>query len=291
MRTNVIRKAVLTVASILTLTSANVIAKDVELERAQKELRIMSKIFETSISEQSSKTNPIYGSKKAQATYLAKQGMVFTFNFGRNSFTSSEDWEQFGEGIGQFVGVIASEVSNALADIPSPPDAPEAPSFDNYEDQLEAYQERLQALESMREQQREQREEVRELQREIRSLERQSTRERDDKKELEEVKEKLETKLKVLDKKMGDYKESMRIYREKRDQKYTQSTKLKSDTIISTLCDYGSTLRSLSSNEHVTLIFTNYANSKDQIHVFNSTDIKRCDSREKLLRKAISYQL
>jgi len=292
MKTSVLRKSVLTVASLLTFSSLSVLANDDDFSRAQKELKIMSKIFETSLGEQASGPVKVFGSKRPEAMYLAKQGMVFSFNFGRNSFVTADDWEQFGEGIGQFVGVIASEVTNALAELPVAPEAPEAPEFAfEYEDQFQAYQEKMEALEAMREQQREQREQVRELQREIRSLERESEREEEKTDRLESIKKELDEKLARLDKKMADYNESMRKYRETRDKKYHQSAKLKSDIILSTLCDYGATLRSLESGEHFTLIFENYVAGKDQIYVFNSSDVKRCESTDKLLERAISYQL
>lgn len=294
MKFHTIQKSVLIVASALTFASASVAASD--YARIQKELKIMSTIFETSLSEQSSETSRIYGSKKTNATYLAKQGMVFTFNFGNNIFSNSSDWEQFGEGIGNLVGTIASEVGTALSDIqfdvPEPPVAPTAPSFDfDYESQFEAYRERMEALEAMREQHREQREQVRELQREIRSLERQRERDTDEKRELDSVKAELEEKLDSLSKRMDEYKQSMKKYRQMRDEKYIANTKLKSDVIISTLCDYGGTLRSLNRNEYVTLIFSNYAKNKDQVYVFKYQDINDCTSKDRLLKNAISYQI
>ena len=291
MKTSIIKKSVLTVAGVLTFASASVIASD--YARIQKELKIMSTIFETSLTEQSNETTRIHGSKKTNATYLAKQGMVFTFSFGKNIFSDSNDWQQFGEGIGNLVGTIASEVGTALSDIqldiPEPPVAPSV-TFD-YESQFDAYQERMEALEAMREQHREQREQVRELQREIRSLERQRDRDEDEKHQIAKVKEELEQKLGSLNKRMDEYKQSMKKYREVRDQKFIASTKLKSDVIISTLCDYGGTLRSLKKDEYVTLIFSNYAKNKDQVYVFEYSDINDCTSKEKLLKRAISYQL
>ncbi|WP_444995063.1 hypothetical protein [Aliikangiella sp. IMCC44359] len=297
-----ISKTVLTVTTALAIMSGHLSAKDTEYARTQKELKIMSKIFETSLSEADSSRNKIFGSKKTDAMYLAKQGMVFTFNFGRNTFNSVDNWEQFGEGIGHFVEAIATEVGSALSDFPevSPPEKPEppeAPEFHfNEAEQFEAYQERMEALEKMREKQLEQREEVRELQRQIRSLERESSRRehsesKSESKELEKTRIKLEEKMNVLNKKMEDYKKSMREYRETRDKKFTESAKRKSDIIISTLCDYGSTLRSLNNNEYVTIIFKNSAKNQDKVYVFEYSDIKNCDSKDKLLESAVSYKI
>ena len=90
---------------------------------------------------------------------------------------------------------------------------------------------------------------------------------------------------------MSEYKKSMLEYRKKRDQKNTQNAKTKSDTIVSTLCDYGATLRSLKNDEHITLIFENYTDNKDQVYVFDYDEVRSCDSGEKLLKTAVSYQL
>ena len=294
-----LKKTFIASLSALTLfASASVVqAKEQDFSRAQKELRIMTKIFETTLEDASANSNKIRlaGSRNVDSTYLAKQGMVFTFNFSRNAFPQSE-WGAFGEGVGQMVNAIAAEVGHALAEVPLPPEAPvvvsPAPNVSiDYEEYWDAYQERMEALEALRERHREQREQVRELQREIRSLERQSSREEREQKELKKVKGKLEEKMQVLNQKMNEYKESMAEYRKKRDQKYTQSTQLKSDAIISTLCDYGTTMRSLKSGEHVTIIFNNFNDNKDQVYVFNAIDVKRCEDSGRLLDRAISYQL
>ena len=41
----------------------------------------------------------------------------------------------------------------------------------------------------------------------------------------------------------------------------------------------------------ITLIFTNFENSKDQVYVFNYKDVKSCSNKDKLVKKAISYQI
>jgi hypothetical protein len=300
MKHAVLTKSALAIAGLLTLATYASTAQSAEFAQAEKELRIMSKIFETSLNEQNSQSQFIFGSRTTQATYLAKQGMVFTFTFGRNSFSSAEDWGAFGEGIGQFVGAIASEVGNALSEAqispsaPVAPRAPRAPRFNyefDYDQQFEVYQEQIEALEEMRERHHEQRERVRELQREIRTLERQSERESNNSAELEKTKKALQSKVEELNKKMSDYEESMRLYREKRDQKYIENRKTKSKTILTTLCNYGATLRSLKSDEHITLIFNNFDGDKAQIYVFEAGDVERCESPDKLLKQAIGYQL
>lgn len=285
----------LALTGLCTCLSLNLSAKEHHFERAQKELRIMSKIFETSLTEQDSGKNRLLGSKKTQATYLAKQGMVFTFNFSQNSFASANDWAVFGEGLGNFVGEIASEVGSALGQamvapsMPNPPDSPDI-GFD-FEQRLEDYEQQREALELMREKHQHQREEVRELQREIRRMERDRDNESSSNQQLAKTKAALEEKVDVLKDKMDQYKKSMKEYRAKRDKKYIEGAKHKAKTIVSTLCDYGATLRSLKGNEYITLIFKNYSNNNDQVYVFNYNNVRNCSSGEKLLKSSISYHL
>ncbi len=281
------------VAGILSLASFNSFAAD--YSRAEKELRIMSKIFETSLSEAKlTNTRHIPSSRsRIEATYLAKQGMLFTFNFSQSGF-SGEDWQAFGEGIGQLVGTISAEIAQSFSDIEpvEVPRVPRVPSVNgDWGDNIEAYEAYQEAMKELREEQRDKREEVRDIQRSIREIERQAKREEVDAKNLETTKKKLEEKMQVLSKKMEQYEKIRNEYEDKKREKHKVNNQNKSDLITSTLCDYGATLRSLKSNEHITLIFKNYENGKDQVHVFNYSAVKNCNDKDKLLKKAISYQL
>lgn len=291
MTVRTLKKSVITLASLLTFASVNIHAKDDDFSRAQKELKIMSKIFETSLSESKSSNRHFINSQRVNATYLAKQGVVFTFAFGKFDFAATSDWADFGEEIGSFVGLVASEVSNAFINEQNL----EPLDIDGYAEEaaleykFEAYQQRLEKLEEMRQKNHEQRDEVRQLQREIRTIERQQANE--NKESNNKLKKELNAKITVLNKKIAEYKKSMDEYRKVRDQKNEQHKLKKSQTIITTLCDYGSTLRSLKSDEYFTLIFKNYEKKNDQVYVFKAKDVKNCDSNKELLKKAISYQL
>ncbi len=271
-----------------------------DYSRVEKELRIMTKIFEASTSEEKGNSHRTLfpsGFGKMESTYLAKQGMVFSFKFNNSRFGDAGDWQVFGEGIGHLVGSISREIGHAFADIdaPNPPTAPESPSADigewsdAWEDNMEAYGNYREAMDLLSDENREHREEIRSLQREIRDIERQARRADSD--ELKNNKIKLENKVAKLSEKMKMYEKSMQEYREKRQEKYRANNKKKSDAILATLCDYGATLRSLKNGEHITLVFENYENNKDQIHVFDYSDVRDCSSKEKLLKEAISYQL
>ena len=300
---------VTSMTSALLLTSVSALSAETtsnKYQRAEKELKIMSKIFETSLSELNSSNNREglrRSSHKTESTYLAKQGMVFTFKFSGSRFGNSSDWQAFGEGIGNLVGSISAEIAHSFSEIDlensRAPRAPRSPfpssnweNSDNWEQNVEAYEEFQQVMENLRDEQRDNREEVRDLQREVRDIERQARRdENHDIKELAKSKEKLEKKMKELNKHVSVYEKKMKEYREEKKQKLTQSNKNKSDLIISTLCDYGSTLRSLENGEHVTLVFSNFKNNKDQIYVFNYKDVKSCSNKDKLIKKAVSYQI
>ena len=288
----------------LALASQTALAAD--YSKAEKELRIMSKIFDTSFNESKGSSSRNYSSRsssRTESTYLAKQGMVFTFKFSGSRFGNSSDWQAFGEGIGNLVGSISAEIAHSFSEIDlensRAPRAPRSPfpssnweNSDNWEQNVEAYEEFQQVMENLRDEQRDNREEVRDLQREVRDIERQARRdENHDIKELAKSKEKLEKKMKELNKHVSVYEKKMKEYREEKKQKLTQSNKNKSDLIISTLCDYGSTLRSLENGEHVTLVFSNFKNNKDQIYVFNYKDVKSCSNKDKLIKKAVSYQI
>jgi len=278
--------------SLLSLTSLGTHA--VDYSRAEKELRIMSKIFDTSLAEvkQTNNRKHYSGSRKTEAVYLAQQGMVFSFSFSQSGF-SGEDWQAFGEGIGQLVGSISAEIAQSFADVDFvAPVAPIAPLTDgHWEGSIEAYETYQEAMENLRDEQRDKREEVRDIQRSIREIERQARREEIDSKQLDKTKKKLKEKMRILSKKLKQYENIRKEYEEKRKEKYKINNQDKSNLITSTLCDYGATLRSLKNNEHITLIFKRFENGKDQVHVFNYQDVKNCTNKDKLLKKAISYQL
>lgn len=283
----------------LAITSITSYAAD--FTRVEKELRIMSKIFEASMSDSKDRDNRNLFSRSFQsteATYLANQGMVFSFRFGSNRFGNATDWQVFGEGVGHLVNNITREIGVALSDIEI--DAPEAPIPDlrapqagnwgaDWEESMEAYDSYREAMEDLRDQNRHHRDEVRDLQRSIREIEREARREEGNKGELEKTKRKLEKKMKELSKKMEVYEKSMEDYKKKQKEKYTISNKKRSDAIVNTLCDYGATLRSLKNKEHITLVFKDFENGKDQIHVFSYQDVKDCSSKDKLLKQATSY--
>ena len=284
------------------LACSSLVASANDYDRAQKELRIMSKIFDTSLADAKlSNSNSVFPGRSGttQATYLAKQGMVFTFSFSSSEFGSADDWQAFGQGVGRLVGSIASEVSEAFAEIDSEfndtPRAPRSPrpvdEVDAWEEKMEAYEEYRNAMEELRDQQRESRREIRDMQRAIRELEREAKHNSEESSELNKRRAELEKQMAKLSEEQALYKKTMKEYKEKKYQKVREKNDKKANLIISTLCDYGSTLRALEKNEHVTLIFSSFENNKDQVYVFDYDDVSDCSSKDKLLKNAVAYQL
>ncbi|MCF6194461.1 MAG: hypothetical protein L3J46_09050, partial [Kangiellaceae bacterium] len=283
----------LLIGAISGLALAGFSAYAADYSRVEKELRIMSKIFETSMGDakRSDRRSLFPGrSSGAEAIYLAKQGMVFSFNFSSSRFGGATEWQVFGEGVGHLVGSISRGIGEALSDIdieaptsPTPPVLPENMFEDwgnAWEENMEAYEDYHEAMDDLKEQNRTYREQVRSLQRAIRGIERQSRHDQNDTEKLTKNKIELEDKITKLNEKMKVYEKSMQDYREKRKEKYRINNRNKADAIVSTLCDYGATLRSLKNNEYITLIFKNYQDSKNQVHVFSYNDVKDCSSKD-----------
>src|SRR5690606_35622923 len=59
--------------------------------------------------------------------------------------------------------------------------------------------------------------------------------------------------------------------------------------IFTTLCDYGNTLRSLSSGERVNIVLRNYADGQTQVNMFDYADLASCSSADSLRQAATTY--
>jgi len=86
--------------------------------------------------------------------------------------------------------------------------------------------------------------------------------------------------------------EKMRVEREKHDAEQMAGLV---DNLVSTLCDYSGSLRSLAKNEHVSFVIEGGAkgSERDQVYIFSKPVIEECGSKdisaEKVLSKAIAY--
>jgi len=287
----------LTSAGLLMTSSFQLYAKD--YTKTKKELKIMTRIFETSLSESNQQQNRfLYASSKpsVESTYLAKQGMVFSFSFNHSRYVGASVLQHFGSVVGNLVSDEIHKSLNSLSTpMPSMPTAPIAPPAPvlagDWEENIVAFEQQQEAVEMLRDAQREKRAQIRDLQRAIRDLERQARYDKKAKKKLSKEKEKFENKIAKLSKNVQEYQKKTIELRQKKNAEIKKKNKNKADLILSTLCDYGSTLKSLNGNEYVTLVFENFEEDKDLIQVFSFQNVKSCTSKNALVKKSIAYSL
>ncbi len=283
------------------LISASAFSAAPDYSELNKDMRIMKRIFETALSE--SEKNRF--GNHVDARYLAKQGMVFTISSGAllrvPSFNG--DWESWGESVGASALSIVESVIPAVE-----PFAPEAAV--EMEHELEMEMENLRSerseemeklreeLEMLREKARETKEVYRDSLRELREIERERYRaESDRRKELDEKRLELEKRIEKNKQGMEAYQKKMEEYREIRRQGVRKKKENVVNNALATLCDYSASSKSLPSDEHVTLIFEDFAEGskkEDQILVFKKSQLSKCDSDEegvnRMKRDAIAYQ-
>jgi len=280
------------------MTSFNASAED--YSNINKDMKIMKKIIETSISNGNRYSN------RVEAMYLAKQGMVFKLN-STSIVPLPEfdgDWDAWGESLGASALSAVQEVIPAMAPI-----LPEEARLE-MEAELEAgmaeldgrynvevAEETREELRRMREEARDRRDEYRDHLRELREIERERYRaEKDRREELEKQKKEVEKKVAEYKEKMKEYEKKMDEYRNARKKKVAErKTSIVKETVTA-LCDYNASLRSLDNDEYVTLIFEDFAESRganDKVFVFQKSDLTDCRSDEsgikRLLSKATEY--
>ena len=143
--------------------------------------------------------------------------------------------------------------------------------------------------------------ELREDQRDVRRKLREYSRKMDmavaQDRETEDIEEEigdLEAELEALDKQYdtlaADIEREHERFREEREGRYAQRRTDRQQAyaaleslLLQTLCDYGATLRSLPSNEHVNLLIENVrgedGNEYDRVYVFEKKDVLACQDQ------------
>ncbi len=280
------------------LLSSVLVAQASDLKEIDKDMRIMKRIIETSLSDGNRYSN------RVEATYLARQGMVFTIHSGGAlpipSFEG--DWESWGEAMGASALSYVQEFIPAVAPV-LPPEAVMEMEAEVTEGMAELYGHSSETsaklreeLAQMRDELRQNKEEYRDNLRELRQVEREKYHaEEKQRKELDKKRTELEKRIAENKKAMESYTQKMDEYRKQRVEKYQKKkSELIQETLV-TVCDYRASLRALNSNEHVTLIFDNFGEKRgqDKIYVFKKSDIADCESNskgiERLIANAVVY--
>ncbi|CAM3861521.1 MULTISPECIES: hypothetical protein [Pseudoalteromonas] len=302
MNKQLISSAIITV---IAFASGNLQAQTpAELAAIQREVGIMENILSSALQQDTDKKI-----RAISANYLVEQGVVFELDV---------------RGISRWQTIFSSVPNAPLPPLPDIDfsnvnvefisEQVEVFSEQAVESSREAYQ---QAMEVMREgaervreiaeQERDVSRDLRELEREKRDLEFASRHDNSAaEKELEQRKKALEKDIAKLEKQQTTLTKQQQQLRqdiqakqaEREKQQAAEQQKLQTqvNTSISlTLCDYGSGLRSLPNDEHVSFIIKGLAdNNKRLIKIFNKADIKKCVvgdiKASDLALKAISYQ-
>jgi len=279
-------KIALFVASLI-LASGIDAAKILDVSAAQKDMRVMSGILETTLKDAK---DDFPGRPVIKATYLAEQGYLFSIRLnglGSWGIPGVASWDS-----GRLELDIPEIIEEAFAAVdyefepPVPPEPPELNTMlsKEYAEQNRAYQEEMRV---MREKQRQLRRDISDLSRQIRLLE-------DDKERAKVEKDiaKLESQL-ANEKK--NYYESLNSRKKEKLSNQIAKTDKAVDIILTTMCDYGSTIRNLKKGEKLNLLIqgglTADGKSQDQMYIFDSNDLRNCRSADKLKKDALYYVL
>ncbi|MFC3094131.1 hypothetical protein DRW07_11650 [Alteromonas sediminis] len=275
----------------------------------KKELEIMTSVINTAIQQQD-RRSPI-SIRSTQATYLANQGVVFTFS---------------AKGSPRQLFIDIAGLSEAFPhDAPLPPISMSATEGDvsfefstdwteisgeAHERVREALEETAEKLRDLRSRERDMSWQEREVEREVRELEFQMRTLKDQAKE--EVKKELE-KVREKEKSLAKQRVEVREYlakveneqKKKREERIAAREKLTNQflsdfeaRIGDVLCRFGSGLRALDEDENVTFILSDIKTGEegklDRIYVFSQKQITRCvqskiDQNE-LLSAAVIYE-
>ncbi|CAM4410816.1 hypothetical protein [Pseudoalteromonas ostreae] len=293
------------IIAVIGCTSSNLQAKIPEnLAAIQREVGIMENILSSALKQDTDKKV-----RAISANYFVDQGVVFELDV-----RGTNRWQ-----------TILSSVPNA----PLPPmpdidfsevniefisDHAEAISEHAVESSRKAYQQAMEVMREGAERVREAAEQERDISRELRDLEREK---RDlefasrhdnsaEAKELAERKKSLEKEITELEKQQVKLTKQQQKLRQDITEKQAERAKQQAaeqqkllvqvnKSISLTLCDYGSGLRSLPNDEHVSFVLKGLGDKNTSlIKVFNKSDIKKCVvgdiKASDLALKAISYQ-
>lgn len=273
----------------LGITVAAYAAQPDNLERAAKDLEIMSHIIQTSLQPEDSNRRFMWR-QQVDAHYLAGQGVVFSIHL---------------PGSGNFYNYISAAGDHGAVFTAAAPMPPVPPveidgqtgfvvSSSGFSSATQSDEQRK-AMEEIRDAMREKERAMQSVQREIRDVQRQIARADNDTKELDKKMKELEKNLNAqadaLEQQRKTYTDVVTDMEKKNQAQREENNKIITHQIVKSLCDYGSTLKSLKSGERVSLILENYADNRDQIYVFDYKDIASCTSSDKLMNSAIAYQM
>ena len=323
MKPQMLKPALAAFGAAISLAAIGAAQDNTNIEDKVRDLNIMEKIFEAAMEEGRGRDRGSHRVGSPDSMYLAGQGMVFSFrlaNYGFGFFGNNASG-MVAIDLNEMMAQTRASLERVQASFPdldfdfdfdvdfdennnnryryvyrgnqAAPQAPQAPVVfigNNRGPEREAMQEMEEAM-------RETQEEIRDLQREIRSMERE-IRNANESAERDRLQARIDSQEAAVDAQMAGLESQQEAYQTfindlqetRRGQQLALANEAASQ-IISTLCDYGSSLRSLDNNEHVTIILQDVIDDTDQVYVFNYRDISDCTSADSLKQKAVSYEM
>jgi hypothetical protein len=297
-----IKKTLLALAlSSLAISPVQAKNNETDIKEVRNEVGIMLNILQASLKQQRSDKKIRF--RAESVFYLADQGVVFKIDSGRHG--------------GNFFGF---DLGGLISQIPQPPEPPKNPKSSRFEmvmnfvEHGDHYDDDL--SDKMRELSEEKRQlgwDKRESERTRRDLEFEKrnadpVRRKEIEKRLNGLNKgvaKLEAKTKELEKFRNELdaerSQEVAVRQAAKQKLYKESLSLFEDTIGDMLCRYGAGLQSLSDQENVTFLLSDFVDadddsvidSHDKVYVFKHKDIQACvtgkSNKDKLLLAAKTY--
>ncbi|WP_417680706.1 hypothetical protein [Pseudidiomarina aquimaris] len=294
----------------LALTTSSVAHADqAQRSELRKQLEIMNSIFSTAL-EQESKSDQrrVFSRDRLNYNYLAGQGVVYRTRIGGNRimfFGGEVPIPPMPPEVVSLAGVDSVEIELAVAEgLAAAEEALEGLEIvtEDIEDDGEG---NIRVIRHVTDKVRENAGEMRELRRRVRDLElaqRSADGAEGDAiaKELEQARQELESTQQALETARAEIAEARQEVRKKveirkaeRSEQLQQQLASFEQTMASTLCDYGRTLRALPDAENVTFVLEGAGQEeqggKDKIYIFSKRQLENCESPSDLLTKATTY--
>lgn len=317
-----IKKTFLALAlSSLAISPLHAKTNETNIKEVRNEVGIMLNILKASLKQQS--TDNRFRFRAESVFYLAEQGVVFEID---------SNLHESGRHAGSFFGFDLNGLNGLISSLPKAPHAPVSSSTDGSRFEIDIDENEIERMvmqfvdhgdfhdDDLSDKLRELSDENRELSWEKRELDRtrrdldfekrkaDPERRKEIEKRINEINKgvsKLEAKSNELEKFRNtleaERNEAVAKRQAAKQQLYKESLSLFEDTIGDMLCRYGSGLQSLSDDENVTFLLSDFVDadrdsvigSHDKVYVFKHKDIQACvtgkSNKDKLLTSANSY--
>ncbi len=306
-------RTLMTLSAVALALTTSTIAHADQQQRSdlRKQLEIMNSIFSTALAQEQENTSERshwVSRDRLNYNYLAGQGVVYRTRVGGNRimfFGNEVPMPPVPPEFTEHTGMESVEIELAVAEgLAAASEALTELGFatEEIEDDGEG---NIRVIRTYTDEVRESAGDVRELRRRVRDLEL-AQRSADGaeaeaiEKELAQARQDLEETQQALEVARAEIHEArqqvhkkVEVRKAERAEKLQQHLASFEQTMASTLCDYGRTLRALPENEHVTFVLEGAGEEqqggKDKIYIFSKRQLENCESPSDLLTKANTY--